>query len=250
MIRKIIHIDEEKCNGCGLCASACHEGAIDIVDGKAKLVRENFCDGFGDCLPSCPTGAIRFEEREAPEYDEAAVKAAQRRKEEHKMEFSEQAGKMMERHGIRPGGGCPGSAMRQMNTEAAQAALATAGKPASRLGQWPCQIKLVPAKAPFFDGAKLLIAADCAAYAYANLHEEFMRGKVTLIGCPKLDGVDYTEKLTEIIAENDIKSVTIVRMEVPCCGGLQKAVENALRASGKFIPWQVVTVSVDGNILE
>ena len=200
MIRKIIHIDEEKCNGCGLCAEACHEGAIDIVDGKAKLMRENFCDGFGDCLPGCPTGAITFEEREAPEYDESAVKAAKERK--------------------------------TMNE------------------QWPCQIKLVPTLAPFFDGAKLLIAADCTAYAYANMHEDFMRGKVTIIGCPKLDAVDYSEKLTEIIRNNDIKSVTIVRMEVPCCGGLQRATENALRNSGKFIPWQVVTISRDGNILD
>ena len=248
MIRKIIHINEEKCNGCGACASACHEGAIDMVDGKAKLVRENFCDGFGDCLPNCPTGAITFEEREAPEYDAAAVKAAQNAKGEHKMEVSEQAKKMMEQHGIPHG--CPGSAMRQMNTEALQEAPIHTGKPVSRLGQWPCQIKLVPEKAPFFDGAKLLIAADCTAYAYANMHEEFMRGKVTLIGCPKLDGVDYTEKLTNIISGNDIKSVTIVRMEVPCCGGLQYAAEQALKASGKFIPWQVVTVSIDGRILD
>ena len=203
MIRKIIHIDEEKCNGCGLCARACHEGAIDIVDGKAKLMRENFCDGFGDCLPGCPTGAITFEEREAPEYDQEAVKKAQEEK-----------------------------------------------KSVSRLAQWPCQIKLVPTQAPFFDGAKLLIAADCTAYAYANMHEDFMRGKVTIIGCPKLDAVDYTDKLTEIIRDNDIRSVTIVRMEVPCCGGLQRAAENALRNSGKFIPWQVVTISRDGNILD
>ena len=211
MKRKIIKIDEEKCNGCGLCAKACHEGAIDIVDGKAKLMREDFCDGFGDCLPGCPTGAITFEEREAPEYDEAAVKAAKEKK-----------------------------MMNEM----------THGQPVSRLAQWPCQIKLVPTQAPFFEGAKLLIAADCTAYAYANMHEEFMRGKVTIIGCPKLDAVDYTEKLTEIIRNNDIKSVTIVRMEVPCCGGLQRAAENALRESGKFIPWQVVTISRDGRILE
>ena len=252
MVRKIIHIDEEKCNGCGLCASACHEGAIDMVDGKAKLVRENFCDGFGDCLPNCPTGAITFEVREAPEYDEAAVKAAQKAKGGHKMELSEQAKKMMEQHGLHPGGGCPGSAMRKRKTQAEDTSqdLPMQGKPVSRLAQWPCQIKLVPAKAPFFDGAKLLIAADCTAYAYANLHEEFMRGKTTIIGCPKLDGVDYTEKLTEIIANNEIKSVTIVRMEVPCCGGLQRAAENALKASGKFIPWQVVTVSVDGKIMD
>ncbi len=209
MIRKIIHIDEEKCNGCGLCAEACHEGAIDIVNGKARLVRENFCDGFGDCLPGCPTGAITFEEREAPEYDEAAVNAAKAKK-------------------------------ATVSTE----------KPVSRLAQWPCQIKLVPTQVSFFDGAKLLIAADCTAYAYANMHEDFMRGKVTVIGCPKLDAVDYTEKLTAIIRDNDIKSVTIVRMEVPCCGGLQRAAENALKASGKFIPWQVVTISRDGCILD
>ena len=207
MKRRIIRIDEEKCNGCGLCAEACHECAIDIVDGKAKLMREDFCDGFGDCLPNCPTGAISFEEREAPEYDETAVKEAKN---------------------------SPVSAV----------------KPTSRLAQWPCQIKLVPTQAPFFDGAKLLIAADCTAYAYANMHEDFMKGKVTIIGCPKLDGVDYTDKLTEIIRNNDIKSVTIVRMEVPCCGGLQWAAENALKNSGKFIPWQVVTISRDGKILD
>ena len=193
MIRKIIRIDEEKCSGCGLCASACHEGAIDIVDGKAKLVRENFCDGFGDCLPNCPAGAISFEEREA----------------------------------------APGSA-----------------RPVSRLNQWPCQLKLLPTQAPFFDGAKLLIAADCTAYAYANLHEDFMKGKITVIGCPKLDAVDYSEKLTMIIRDNDIKSVTILRMDVPCCGGLQRAAETALKNSGKFIPWQVVTISRDGRILD
>ena len=235
MIRKIIHIDEEKCNGCGLCAEACHEGAIEMVDGKAKLVRENFCDGFGDCLPNCPTGAITFEEREAPEYDEAAVKAA---KEGKKME------EMKHAHG-----GCPGSRLMQFEQNAEEASVMT-GKPVSRLGQWPCQIKLVPTQAPFFEGAKLLIAADCTAYAYANLHEEFMKGKVTLIGCPKLDAVDYSEKLTAIIRDNDIKSVTIVRMEVPCCGGLQRAAEAALKSSCKFIPWQVVTISRDGRILD
>ena len=263
MIRKIIRIDEEKCNGCGLCASACHEGAIDIIDGKAKLVRENFCDGFGDCLPGCPTRAITFEEREAPAYDEAAVKAAQ------------QGGKAMTTEGImkiedetkrkaammahlaeggeHPAGGCPGSRMMQFKREeeAAQAEVVAAGcRPVSRLNQWPCQIKLLPTKAAFFEGAKLLIAADCTAYAYANMHEDFMKGKITLIGCPKLDAVDYTEKLTEIIRDNDIKSVTIVRMEVPCCGGLQRAAENALKASGKFIPWLVVTISCSGEILD
>ena len=237
MIRKIIHIDEEKCNGCGLCADACHEGAIEMVDGKAKLVRENFCDGFGDCLPTCPTGAITFEEREASEYDEAAVKVHQRMQE------------------LLGGRGCPGSSVAQFagakegpaeEPEVAQ----SASKPVSRLAQWPCQIKLVPIQAPFFEGAKLLIAADCTAFAYANLHEEFMKGKVTIIGCPKLDDIDYSEKLTAIIRDNDIKSVTIVRMEVPCCGGLQRAAENALRASGKFIPWQVVTISRDGRVLD
>ena len=226
MIRKIIHIDEEKCNGCGLCAEACHEGAIEIIGGKAKLVRENFCDGFGDCLPNCPTGAISFEEREAPAYDEAAVKRA------------------------KEGAGCPGSRMMQFKRAEEGNAPVFAGRPVSRLGQWPCQIKLVPMKAPFFDGAKLLIAADCTAYAYAGLHEDFMKGKVTIIGCPKLDDVDYSGKLTEIIRENDIRSVTIVRMEVPCCGGLQRAAETALRNSGKFIPWQVVTISRDGRILD
>lgn len=204
MVRQIIHIDEEKCNGCGICANACHEGAIDIVDGKAKLVRENFCDGFGDCLPGCPTGAISFETREAPEYDEAAVKQAQ---------------------------------------EAAVKQTQEATK------NWPVQIKLAPVQAPYFDKAKLLIAADCTAYAYAAFHQDFIRGKVTLIGCPKLDNIDYSEKLTQIIANNDIQSVTIVRMEVPCCGGLERAAKNALQGSGKFIPWQIVTVGIDGNLI-
>ena len=250
MIRKIINIDEEKCNGCGLCANACHEGAIDIIDGKAKLVRENFCDGLGDCLPSCPTGAITFEEREAPEYDEVAVKAAQIR---NSMQERMAAG----------GGGCPGSRAETLSpanqntvqgSEDMSSSQGTvpgyAAKPASRLAQWPCQIKLVPVKAPFYEGAKLLIAADCTAYAYANMHEDFMKGKVTIIGCPKLDDIDYSEKLTEIIAGNDIKSVTIVRMEVPCCGGLEAAARRALKNSGKFIPWQVVTISRDGQILD
>jgi len=236
MIRKIINIDEEKCNGCGICAEACHEGAIEMVNGKAKLVRENFCDGLGDCLPACPTGAITFEEREAPEYDEAAVKVS----------------KMMKQ--LHAGGGCPGSSVAQFAAaqEGADAAVPeqTAAKPVSRLAQWPCQIKLVPIQAPFFEGAKLLIAADCTAFAYANLHEEFMKGKVTIIGCPKLDDIDYTEKLTAIIRSNNIQSVTIVRMEVPCCGGLQRAAENALQASGKFIPWQVVTISRNGRVLD
>ena len=238
MIRKIIHIDEEKCNGCGLCAEACHEGAIDIIDGKARLVREDFCDGFGYCLPNCPTGAISFEEREAPEYDEAAVRKAQEAK---------KTGKENQGH---PEGGCPGSRMMQFRRNGEETVPVSAVKPVSRLAQWPCQIRLVPVRAPFFDGARLLIAADCTAYAYAGMHGDFMRGKVTVIGCPKLDNVDYTEKLTEIIRNNNIQSVTIVRMEVPCCGGLQRAAENALRNSGKFIPWQVVTISLDGKILD
>ncbi len=237
MIRKIIHINEEQCNGCGICADACHEGAIEMIDGKAKLVRENFCDGFGDCLPACPTGAITFEEREAPAYDEAAVKKSLERK--------KRIEEMM-------GTGCPGSQavkLKGMPEEPIMPAPASSGT-VSRLAQWPCQIKLVPTQAPFFDGAKLLIAADCTAYAYANMHEDFMRGRITVIGCPKLDGIDYTEKLREIIAGNDIREITIVRMEVPCCGGLQRAAEAALQKSGKFIPWQVVTISRDGRILK
>lgn len=228
MIRKIIHIDEEKCNGCGACAEACHEGAIGMVNGKAKLLRDDYCDGLGDCLPTCPTGAITFVEREAKAYDEKAVLENKK----NNQAFS----------------GCPGQRMRQFHNE--EKAPAQSSAPAvSRLGQWPCQIKLVPVNAPYFNGAKLLIAADCTAYAYANMHEEFMRGKITIVGCPKLDSVDYSEKLTEIIKNNDIQSVTIVRMEVPCCGGLEFAAKKALQDSGKFIPWQVVTISVDGKIL-
>ncbi|MBQ1922816.1 MAG: 4Fe-4S binding protein [Lachnospiraceae bacterium] len=244
MKRQIIHIDENKCTGCGLCVSACHEGALDLIDGKARLVRENFCDGFGDCLPACPAGAITFEEREAPAYDEAAVKKSRETKKE-KVEMKD----------MRREGGCPGSRVVQLKpTAAAPSAEGPApmafARPVSRLGQWPCQIKLVPVTAPFFKGAKLLVAADCTAYAYANMHEDFMKGKVTLIGCPKLDAVDYTDKLTAILRENDIQSLTIVRMEVPCCGGLQRAAVNALKESGRFIPWQVVTISRDGKILD
>ena len=233
MIRKIIEIDEEKCNGCGACASACHEGAIGMVDGKAKLLRDDYCDGLGDCLPTCPTGAITFVEREAAEYNEQAVL-------ENKAKQSGEAS----HHS-----GCPGQQMRRLNHVEETSALAAA-RPVSQLGQWPCQIKLAPVNAPYFNGAKLLIAADCTAYAYANLHQDFMRGKITLIGCPKLDEVDYSEKLTEIIKQNDIQSVTIVRMEVPCCGGLELAAKKALQNSGKFIPWQVVTISIDGKIKE
>lgn len=197
MIRRIIQIDEEKCNGCGACAAACHESAIGMVDGKAKLLRDDYCDGLGDCLPACPTGAITFVEREAAAYDEAAVIRNQR-----------------------------------------------------PLQQWPVQIKLVPTSAPYFDGAKLLIAADCTAYAYASFHEDFKNEKIVLVGCPKLDSVDYSEKLEEIIQSNNISSMTVVRMEVPCCGGLEMAAKKALQNSGKFIPWQVVTISVDGKILD
>lgn len=235
MIRRIIHIDEEKCNGCGACAAACHESAIGMVDGKAKLLRDDYCDGLGDCLPACPTGAITFVEREAAAYDEEAVLANQRKK----------AGENKSAHHM--SGGCPGSRMRQMKRETTAP---TENKMESQLQQWPVQIKLVPTRAPYFEGAKLLIAADCTAYAYGNFHKDFVKGKVTLIGCPKLDDCDYSEKLTEIIAANDIKSVTLVRMEVPCCGGLEQAAIKALKNSGKFIPWQVVTISIDGKILD
>ena len=234
MIRRVIHIDEDKCNGCGACVTACHEGAIGLVDGKARLMRDDYCDGLGDCLPQCPTGAISFVEREAAAYDEAAVlanKAAKEQAAAHKPHFS----------------GCPGSMMRQFNRNNQENASPVA--PESQLAQWPCQIKLVPVNAPYFDGAKLLIAADCTAYAYANMHQEFMKGKITIIGCPKLDDIDYSEKLTEIIRQNDIKSVTIVRMEVPCCGGLEHAAKEAIKKSGKFLPWQVVTISIDGKKL-
>ena len=232
MIRKIIQIDEEKCNGCGACAEACHEGAIGMVDGKAKLLRDDYCDGLGDCLPTCPTGAITFVEREAAAYDEKAVQENMKRKQEA-------AGAQ---------GGCPGSRIRHLRPERAPAPAAPSDAP-SQLGQWPCQMKLVPISAPYFDGANLLIAADCTAYAYARMHEDFMRGRITLIGCPKLDSVDYSEKLTEILCQNDIQSVTVVRMEVPCCGGLEFAAKKALEASGKFIPSQVITISIDGKIL-
>lgn len=254
MIRKIIKIDQDKCNGCGACATACHEGAIDIIDGKAVLTREHYCDGFGDCLPACPMDAISFEEREAPAYDEAAVLTAKAAKEA--MAAFAPKGQAPVHHG-----GCPGSMSRQLkphidNSSAdgsarnASERTHTSAPLQSQLSQWPVQIKLAPTQAPYFDNANLLIAADCTAYAYANFHQEFIRNRITLIGCPKLDSVDYADKLTEIIARNNIKSVTIVRMEVPCCGGLENAAKRALQASGKFIPWQVVTISIDGNILD
>ena len=236
MIRKIIKIDTEKCNGCSLCAEACHEGAIGMIDGKATLLRDDYCDGLGDCLPVCPTGAISFEEREALEYNDAEVKKNMEKKAEKKDLSC----------------GCPGSNSKTLVRESIPETKQSAGitEEVSRLGQWPVQIKLVPVNAPYFNNARLLIAADCAAYAYARFHEDFIKGKVTLIGCPKLDCVDYSEKLTEIISQNDIKSITVVRMEVPCCGGIENAVKTAIQYSGKMIPWQVVTISVNGNIVE
>lgn len=257
MIRRIIQIDEEKCNGCGACAKACHEGAISMVNGKAKLMRDDYCDGLGDCLPNCPVDAIHFVEREAAAYDAEAVKQNMLKKQQ------EEAGKQNAGEGPKApvksfAGGCLGTRMRMMNreesmqnAESEEEGRETAkSENKSMLSQWPVQIKLAPVNAPYFDGAKLLVAADCSAYAYGDFHNRFIKGHVTLIGCPKLDNVDYSEKLTEIIKNNNIKSVTIVRMEVPCCGGLELAAKKALQESGKFIPWQVVTLSLDGQILD
>lgn len=232
IMRKIIKIDEEKCNGCGACAAACHEGAIEMVNGKAHLTREDYCDGLGDCLPACPTGAITFEEREAPAYDEAAVLASKAKKEN-----------------TLPCG-CPGTQSRAIKRDDCSCSSNASVPAVSRLSQWPVQIKLVPVNAPYFDGANLLVAADCTAYAYGNFHNEFIRNRITLIGCPKLDSLDYVDKLTAILANNDVKSVTVVRMEVPCCGGIEYAVKKALQTGGKFIPWRVVTISTDGKILD
>ena len=230
MIRKIIEIDENKCNGCGACVSACHEGAIGLVDGKAKLLRDDYCDGLGDCLPTCPTGAITFVEREAADYDKKAVM-------ENKLKT----------HGTAHHGGCPGSRLSRIIHERGTH---SSVKAESRLSQWPVQIKLVPVNAPYFDGADLLIAADCTAFAYGNFHNDFIKDKITIIGCPKLDSVDYSEKLTAIWAVNDIKSVTVVRMQVPCCGGIQTAVQKAVKASGKDIPVSVTVISTDGRIVD
>lgn len=239
MKRRIIEIDRDKCNGCGACADACHEGAIAMVDGKAQLMRDDYCDGLGDCLPTCPTGAIAFVEREAVAYDEkAAMENKQKRMQEK-----------MKKEGMTLPCGCPGTQSRRIE-RAEHTETELSRESVSRLSQWPVQIKLVPVNAPYFDGAKLLIAADCTAYAYAAFHERFIKGHITLVGCPKLDNADYSEKLTEIIKNNDIKSVTVVRMEVPCCGGLEHAAVTALKNSGKFIPWNVVTVSTDGRILD
>lgn len=240
MIRRIIQIDQEKCNGCGACAAACHEGAIAMVDGKAQLMRDDYCDGLGDCLPTCPTEAITFVQREAAAYDEAAVK----------MNMAKKASESVPC-------GCPGSQakaiVREVQSESgdkpANASCMAEPQTSSQLSQWPVQIKLAPFKAPYFDNANLLVAADCSAYAYGDFHNQFIKNKIVLIGCPKLDSVDYSEKLTEIIRQNEIKSVTVVRMEVPCCGGIEQAVKKALQDSGKFIPWQIVTISTDGKIL-
>ncbi|HJJ84507.1 MAG TPA: 4Fe-4S binding protein [Methanocorpusculum sp.] len=225
MLRKIIRIDEEKCTGCGLCAEACHEGAIGIVNNKAKLLREDFCDGLGDCLPACPEDAISFEEREAAEYNAAAVLAAKKACHPH---------------------GCPGMQAKMIQREKSNADVSAQ----SELSNWPVQIKLVPTAAPYFAGADLLVAADCTAFAYGNFHAEFIKGRVTIIGCPKLDSIDYAEKLEVILSQNDIHSITVTRMSVPCCGGLENAVRRALDASGKDIPLRVVTISTDGKILQ
>lgn len=236
MIRKVIKIDQDKCIGCELCTKACKEGAIGMVNGKATLLRDDYCDGLGNCLPVCPTNAISFEEREAAEFDKAAV-------EKH------MASKNQGHHG--GGGGCPGSRAQAINRgNHGHAPSHHVVEETSQLGQWPVQIKLVPVNAPYFDGANLLVAADCTAYAYAGFHSKFMKNKITIIGCPKLDEGDYADKLTAILQANEIKSVTVARMEVPCCGGIENAVKRALMASGKMIPWQIVTISTDGQILD
>lgn len=229
MKRKIVQINAELCNGCGACAEACHEGAIQMKNGKAELIRDDYCDGLGDCLPACPTGAISIIEREAAAYDEQAVLNKQQN----------------------AACGCPGSQPKTFSRSShAESCAVTAKELPSRLSQWPVQIKLAPVNAPYFDGAKLLVAADCTAYAYASFHKSFIKGRITLVGCPKLDAVDYSEKLTEIIRRNNIQSVLVVRMEVPCCGGLENAVKTALQQSGKMIPWQIVTISTDGRVLD
>jgi len=238
MKRKIITINEDLCNGCGICVEACHEGAIQMIDGKAKLVSESYCDGLGDCLPECPTGAISMDEREAPAYDEEAVQ----------VNIAKKNTKVEEPLAC----GCPGTASRSISrSHSSHAALSSlTGELESELRQWPVQIKLVPVNAPYFNGAKLLIAADCTAYAYPDIHRKFIKDRVTIIGCPKLDMIDYTDKLSAIIKNNDIKSVLVLRMEVPCCGGIVQATKTALMNSGKYLPWNVVTVTTDGRLIE
>ena len=235
MKRKIIEINKEKCNGCGACAAACHEGAIAMIEGKAELLRDDYCDGLGDCLPTCPTGAITFVEREAEAYDKLAVEKNKLQKQSEPLPC-----------------GCPGSQAKTIEHQDITPKTKHLDKQPeeSYLRQWPVQIQLVPANAPYFKNANLLIAADCSAYAYNNFHQRFIKNHITLIGCPKLDPVDYSDKLTEILSNNEIKSLTIVRMEVPCCGGIENAAKTALQKSGKFIPWQVITISTEGNILE
>lgn len=235
MIRRVIEINQEKCNGCGACVTACQEGAIGLVEGKAVLLRDDYCDGLGNCLPACPTDAIQFIEREAAEFDEEAVK------------------KHMEKQAKPHQGGCPGTMARQINREEKKeqpVAQTSNVEMSSQLNQWPVQIKLVSPNAPYLNGADLLIAADCTAYAYGNFHQEFIKDKITLIGCPKLDEGDYSHKLAELLTYNDIKSVTVVRMEVPCCGGIVNAVKDAFVQSGKMIPWQVVTISTTGEVIK
>lgn len=256
MIRRIIQIDEEKCNGCGACAKACHEGAISMVNGKAKLMRDDYCDGLGDCLPNCPVDAIHFVEREAAAYDAEAVKQNMLKKQQEEA-TKQNAGEGPKAPVKSFAGGCPGTRMRMMNREESMqnAESEEEGRETAKsvnksmLSQWPVQIKLAPVNAPYFNGAKLLIAADCTAYAYAGFHEKFMKGHVTLIGCPKLDAIDYSEKLTEIFRNNDIRSISIVRMEVPCCGGMTYAVQRAIANSGKDIPCKVTVLSINGDIL-
>lgn len=253
MKRKIIKIDKDLCNGCTICVKACHEGAIGMVNGKAELLRDDYCDGLGDCLPSCPTGAITFEEREALEYDEEAVKANMEKKLNEGQEKKPPIGGCpgSNAHAIkRPMAGCPGSKSMELDRREATTASVNTSVQNSELMQWPVQIKLVPVNAPYFEDAKLLIAADCTAFAYGNFHDEFIKGHITIIGCPKLDEGDYSEKLTAILKENNIKSVSIVRMEVPCCAGIANSAIKALQECGKMIPWQVVTISTNGKIIE